>query len=99
MSSRTHSEGTALLDELLPADKLVLHNIMALLEICTIVVSWFINKLMVLEHLLSNELWQEPLVLLGGDMRKVRFLPRSRLQARSDLLGRIVVLGTEYMLV
>lgn len=54
---------------------------------------------MVLEHLLCNKLWQEPLVLLSGDLREVRLLSRSRFQARSDLLGRIVVLGTEYVVV
>jgi len=98
-SRQARSESAALLDELLPAYELVLNDVMALLEIRTIIVSWLVNELMVLEHLLRNKLWQEAFVLLSSDLCKIRLLASGCLQARSNLLGRVVVLDTEYVLV
>lgn len=37
---------------------------MALIKICTVVVAWVFNEQMVLQHLFSNELGQDALVLL-----------------------------------
>jgi hypothetical protein len=71
----------------------------ALLEICARIVSWLFNEQMVLKHLLGNESWKEPLVLLGCDLGVVDLLTSGCFQANLDMLGCVVVLSTIYVLV
>jgi hypothetical protein len=72
---------------------------MTLLKIRAIVVSWVVNELVVLKHLLCHVLWQKAHVLLRRNLRIVCLLAGGRFQARPDLLGCVIVLGTEYVLV
>jgi hypothetical protein len=69
---------------------------MALLQRLTAIVPGALDQLVILQHLLRHEFWQEALVCVRIDLHELRLLARNLGELIKNLRGGVVALCTEY---